>query len=58
MPCIMPEMPYCPSCEFGYIWQQEDSDGTDCNWKCLCSEEDYDECISNDKKLRDMNGTK
>ena len=58
MPCIMPDMPYCPVCEFGHIWQQEDSDVTDCNWECTCSDQDYDKYVSNDKKMGNINGSK
>lgn len=49
MPCIMPEMPYCPACEFGYIASSEDVDDTMCNWICLCTEEDYTEWLNKTK---------
>lgn len=39
MPCIMPEMPYCPACKYGYIQRDENSD-TDCEWICLLRDED------------------
>lgn len=39
MPCIMPEMPYCPACKYGYIRMDENSD-TDTEWVCNCTDED------------------
>lgn len=38
--CIMPNMPYCPSCKYGnVVYKDEDYDGyetpTDCEWSCL-----------------------
>lgn len=39
MPCIMPEMPYCPACEYGHITASENNPDTDCNWECLCTDE-------------------
>lgn len=30
--CIMPEMPYCPACEYGYIVAISE---TDCEWHCM-----------------------
>ena len=39
MPCIMPEAPYCPACEYGYIVPVEGSD-TDVEWRCLLKEDD------------------
>lgn len=39
MPCIMPEMPYCPACKFGYIHYYENND-TDTEWVCTCTDED------------------
>lgn len=42
MPCIMPEQPYCPCCEFGFITHNfEDSDEF-CEWVCLLTEEKYE----------------
>ena len=38
--CIMPEIPYCPSCEYGYVAYAEDTtkedilNGGDCVWIC------------------------
>jgi hypothetical protein len=32
--CIMPEMPYCPCCKYGYVEYYEDND-TDTVWHCL-----------------------
>lgn len=32
--CIMPEMPYCPCCQYGYIVPDLDDD-TRCDWRCL-----------------------
>lgn len=32
--CIMPEMPYCPACKYGYIEQDLDDD-TCTTWHCL-----------------------
>lgn len=45
MPCIMPEQPYCPACEFGRIVQTEDMPDTDCSWECMCTQEKYDEYL-------------
>lgn len=39
--CIMPEMPYCPACRYGYIvypeWVEtaQDLEGCSCEWVCL-----------------------
>lgn len=41
MPCIMPEMPYCPACDYGYIISDENDD-TCCKWCCLLTEEEYE----------------
>lgn len=30
--CIMPEMPYCPACEYGYV---EFLNETDTIWHCI-----------------------
>ena len=30
--CIMPEMPYCPCCKYGYIVY---IDETETEWRCL-----------------------
>lgn len=35
--CIMPEMPYCPACEYGCIVPDEESDNTFTEWVCLYS---------------------
>lgn len=32
--CIMPEMPYCPACKYGYVEHFEGND-TDTVWHCL-----------------------
>lgn len=41
MPCIMPEQPYCPCCDFGLMLHSfEDSDEF-CEWICLLTEEKY-----------------
>lgn len=45
MPCIMPEQPYCPACEFGRIVQTEDMPDTDCSWECICTQEKYCEYL-------------
>lgn len=42
--CIMPEMPYCPACEYGHIvYKDEDYDGieppTECEWVCTLKKE-------------------
>lgn len=42
-PCIMPEMPYCPACQFGYIERTPDMPDDTCIWVCLCTEEKYRE---------------
>lgn len=39
--CIMPEMPYCPACKYGYVEHFEGND-TDTVWHCL-KKEDGDE---------------
>ena len=41
MPCIMPEMPYCPACKYGHICAIEGSD-TDTEWICTCTDEDVE----------------
>lgn len=38
--CIMPEMPYCPCCKYGYVEHFEGND-TDTVWHCLKKEEAY-----------------
>ena len=43
MPCIMPESPYCPACQYGYIVPIGDSD-TDVEWHCLLKEDDLRVC--------------
>lgn len=42
MPCVMPKMPYCPACKYGYIEQSEDMPDTDCIWHCLCTDENIE----------------
>ena len=37
--CIMPEMPYCPACKYGYILE---IDETECDWHCI-----YDGSLGN-----------
>ena len=32
--CIMPECPYCPSCPYGYIYQNEDWEEDRTEWIC------------------------
>lgn len=41
-PCIMPEMPYCPACEYGNIYISEEEaefasidGGYNCEWNCM-----------------------
>lgn len=47
MPCIMPEMPYCPACQFGRIIYPDDCETmrealeSDCTWECLCTDKQY-----------------
>ena len=42
MPCIMPEMPYCPACQFGHIiYTTREALESDCTWECLCTDERY-----------------
>lgn len=47
MPCIIPEMPYCPACEFGRVTYPAGVDtyvdvlGGECNWECDCTEDAY-----------------
>lgn len=43
--CITPEMPYCPACEYGYIYISEeeaafsrDLGGCNTEWICLLEE--------------------
>ena len=44
--CVMPEMPYCPACEHGYIIYPEwvetiwDTYGCSCEWVCLLEDGD------------------
>lgn len=48
--CIMPEMPYCPACEYGYI---EYLNETDTVWHCMV--DDFRKRTNdkrNDKNLR------
>ena len=40
--CIMPEMPYCPCCKYGYIEHFEGND-TDTVWHCLRKGDEDDE---------------
>lgn len=46
MPCVMPEMPYCPACDFGHIVYPADTEsiwdtyGGECEWVCTCTEDD------------------
>lgn len=37
--CIMPDMPYCPACKYGYIVE---IDETECEWHCT-----YDGSLGN-----------
>lgn len=53
MPCIMPEMPYCPVCKYGYISYSEQSD-TDSEWICLCTDEDILRAL--DERKEDAHG--
>lgn len=53
MPCIMPEMPYCPACKYGYISYSEQSD-TDSEWICLCTDEDILRAL--DERKEDAHG--
>lgn len=39
MPCIMPEMPYCPVCKYGHVIISEDAPDADGTWVCLCTDE-------------------
>ena len=49
MPCIMYEMPYCPSCKFGHIVYPADAEttydtyGGECEWVCTYKDEDVKE---------------
>ena len=36
--CVMPEMPYCPACEYGYIEHFEEDDART-EWHCLKTED-------------------
>lgn len=47
--CIMPEMPYCPACPFGYI-EQPLYDNANCEWHCLCTKEKYEKYMSKHKE--------
>lgn len=57
MPCIMPEMPYCPACQFGHIVPLEDGEactdmlGGNCHWTCLCTEGDYEKWAQSQKMI-------
>lgn len=48
--CIMPEMPYCPACEYGYI---EYLNETDTIWHCM-----VDDYRKSEKMHLVVNGTK
>lgn len=45
MPCIMPEMPYCPACKFGHVFYPDDAESIydECEWVCTCTDEDLKE---------------
>lgn len=32
--CIHPEMPYCPTCEYGYEYSEPWWEDDDCEWIC------------------------
>ena len=44
--CIMPEMPYCPTCTYGRVeypdWVEtyEDTQGCECKWVCLLTDKE------------------
>lgn len=40
MPCIMPEMPYCPACKYGLIIPTCD---TEEEWECMYDGKEEDE---------------
>lgn len=46
MPCVMPEMPYCPACKFCHIVYPADTEtiydtyGGECEWVCTCTDDD------------------
>ena len=48
--CITPEMPYCPSCQYGIVvypeWVEtaEDLEGCSCEWICSLQEGKEEEC--------------
>lgn len=53
--CIMPEMPYCPACEYGMIIYPEDADNiydVDPEWVCLLKNISKKE--SNDNEVSNM----
>ena len=33
--CIMPEMPYCPCCQYGSVIYDEESDTATTEWVCM-----------------------
>lgn len=44
--CIMPEMPYCPACTYGYVTYDSneveckaDIPGSSCGWHCKLEEQ-------------------
>ena len=57
--CIMPEMPYCPSCQHGIEvheeWMRED----ECKWVCLLDTDDesdnHDDSTSGECDIRCLN---
>lgn len=42
MPCIMPEQPYCPCCDYGLIVSSFDDSDEFCEWICTLSEKEYE----------------
>lgn len=56
MPCIMPEMPYCPAYQFGQIscpdWAEICDQIHECNWECLCTDKAYEQYM-NEKRNND-----
>ena len=38
--CIMPEMPYCPTCKYGSVVHDEESDAETTEWVCLYDPKD------------------
>lgn len=48
--CIMPECPYCPSCQYGYIYRSFDWEDDREEWICLYHGEKEENNGENDQQ--------